>query len=340
MKLRSPWIAAALTTAALAAASLGGCGSTEGGPSPQGSGSPSGSAAAPPASASASASAASTVHAVVGVPIEPAEIGKVVNSKNQAPYAGPTGTLRGTIRVEGDPPPALSVKLPTGDCAGQAAATHGKLFRVGQGGALADALVAVTGYGAYVPPKGEAAKVTISRCSLSTRTVTATFGQRIEVANLDQIESYMPFLDGAPVKAVLVAIPRGDAVRLYPPQTGRFTLRDQLPNEQLLADVFVLAYATHAVTGLDGKYEISGIPVGAVDVNAMLPAINKASGQRIEIKEGDNTLDLTVTYDAKKDRPAGAVAAVAPAVSGAPAASGAPSAGPAASGSAKAGPKP
>lgn len=241
---------------------------------------------------------------VVGIPVEPAEVAKVVNPKNEAPYSGPTGTLRGTIRITGDAPPDLALKYPDGPCRGEAMAVHGKLFRVGQDNALADALVAVTGYKGYVPPKGEAVKTTIHQCALARRTIVATFGQRIEVANLDQVDSYMPYLVGAPTSAILVAIPRGDAVRLYPPQAGHYLLADQLPNNHMTADVYVLAYPTTDVTGLDGKYEITGIPVGPVNVNAMLPATKKAAHQRFEIKPGDNTLDLTLTFDAAKDDPA------------------------------------
>jgi len=285
----------------LVAASLG-CGSNDGkDPPPAASAQP---AATASATATATASASSTAavsQAVLGVPLPPEKVAKLVNPNAQPPYAGPTGTLRGTVRITGDAPPELPVKLPDGACRGQAAATHGKLFRVGQDGALADALVAVTGYQAYVPPAGLAAKLTISGCSFSRRTVVATYGQRIEVSNLDKIETYMPYLDGAPTRAILVAIPRGDAVRLYPQEPGHYLIRDQLPNPHLTADVFVLAYATHDVTGLDGKYEITGIPVGPVEVNAMLPATNKAAGQRIEIKPGDNTLDLSIAFDAKTD---------------------------------------
>lgn len=284
---------------ALAAAPLA-CTSTD--PQPHGdTASPSATA---PSTAFAGATATATAavsDAVIGVPIPPEKIAKVVNPKAQPPYAGPTGTLRGVVRITGDAPPELPLKMPTGACRGEAAATHGKLFRTGQGGALADALVAVTGYQSYVPPAGPAQKLTIHGCSLSRRTVVATYGQRIEVSNLDPLETYMPYLDGAATGAILVAIPRGDAVRLYPNEPGHYLIRDQLPKEYLTADVFVLAYATHDVTGLDGKYEITGIPVGPVEVNAMLPATNKSSGQRLEIKPGDNTLDLTLTFDAKTD---------------------------------------
>jgi hypothetical protein len=292
--------AGALLAAPLVAAPLG-CGSGDAQP-PAGSTTAASSAPAPTVAATATATAA-PVDVVLGVPYPPEKIAKVVNPKNAARYTGPTGTLRGMVRIQGDPPPDVAVNLPSRPCRGEAAATHGKLFRVGQDSALADALVAVTGHGQYVPPKEPVEKLTIRGCSFARRTVALTYGQRIEIANLDKIDSYMPFLDGAPVKAILVAIPGGDAVKLYPHEPAHFMIRDQLPNEHLTADVYALAYSTHSVTGLDGKYEITGIPVGPVEVSAMLPATAKAKSQRLEIKEGDNTLDLTITYDAKTDKP-------------------------------------
>ena len=69
----------------------------------------------------------------------------------------------------------------------------------------------------------------------------------------------------------------------------------------LVADVFVLAYPTTDVTGLDGQYEIQGIPVGKVKVTAYLPVLAKTVEKEIEIKEGNNDLDLMLSFDAKKD---------------------------------------
>jgi hypothetical protein len=237
----------------------------------------------------------------VGIPVPAANVGKVVNPNNEEPYKGPTATLRGTVRIKGDPPPNTNHTFPTGSC-GEAAATYGKLFRVGLENAAADVLVTVTGYKGFVPAKEEAKKVTIHGCALSRRTVALTYGQRIEVANIDQIESYMPYLDGAPRRATMVAVPRGVPVKLYPLEgNAHYMIRDELPKPFLTADVFVLKFATHDVTGLDGQYEIQGIPVGKVDVTAYLPAINDEVSQSFELKEGTNTLDLEIVYPKKKD---------------------------------------
>jgi hypothetical protein len=290
MSLRS-LVAGRTTTlasiAAIASLALAGCG--KGG-------------AAKPTAASASASAKPPSAAEVAArptPLDPKEVAKIVNPKGEKPYAGKTGTLRGVVRMEGDPAPESGLKFPA-EC-GEGAATYGRLFRVGPDNALADAMVAVTGYDGFVPARDEAVKVTIHGCAFNKRTVVATFGQRIQVANLDPVRSYMPYLDGGNFRAIMVAIPGGDPVKLYPQQVGHYMLRDELPKEFLVADVFVLKYATTDVTGLDGHYEVPGIPVGKVKVTAYLPVLAKTVEKDIEIKEGDNDLDLTLSFDATKD---------------------------------------
>ncbi len=237
----------------------------------------------------------------VGIPVPPGNIRRVVNPSNAEPYKGPTATLKGTVRIKGDPPPATNLTFPEGKC-GEAAATYGKLFRVGLDNVAADVLVTVTGYNGFVPAREEAKKVTLHGCALSRRTVAITYGQRIEIANLDQVESYMPYLDGAPRRATMVAVPRGTPVKLFPLEgNAHYMIRDELPKPFLAADVFVLKFSTHDVTGLDGQYEVQGIPVGKVNVTAYLPAINDEAEQSLELKEGVNTLDLEIIYPKKKD---------------------------------------
>ncbi|WP_156041253.1 hypothetical protein [Chondromyces apiculatus] len=289
------------SSAALLLLGLSSCGGEGKGGAPP-SATASSSVAAPATSAAPASSAqaaAQSPSAVVGSPVPPEVVARTVNPRKEAPYSGPTGTLKGRVRIKGDPPPPTEFAFPSGKC-GEAAATYSHLFRVGQGGALGDALVSVVGYDGYVPEKEEATKVTIHGCALSRRTVVATFGQRIEIANLDVLESYMPYLDGGSSRAVMVAVPRGDAVKLYPPQAGHYLIRDQMPKPFMTADVFVLKYATHDVTGLDGTYEITGIPVGTVQAVAYLPALNDEAKQEIKIVEGANTLDFELSFDLGK----------------------------------------
>jgi hypothetical protein len=274
---------------------------------PSASSAPARSATAAPA---ASAPAANrTVHGVpIGIPLDDEKVVSVVNRRHQAPYSGPKGTLKGKVRMEGDPAPPTNLTFP--DRCRDAAATYGKLFRVGLDGALADAMVAVTRYDGFVPADGPAAKVLVRGCAPRKRTVVMTFGQRLEFANLDKLEPYVPFLDGARTVAGIVAVPSGEPVKLYPNQPGRYMLRDQMPSG-LVADVYVLKYATHDVTGLDGEYEIKGLPVGKVRVDVLLPVIGKGDGREVEIKEGVNTADFTLKFDAKRDMPGAAPSASA-----------------------------
>ncbi len=219
-------------------------------------------------------------------------------------YKGPTGTLSGTIRIKGDPPPEHAFTYPK-ECGG-AAATYGKLFRVGlEGSTLADAIVAVTKYAGFVAPKQDKVAITIRNCSYSTRSIAVTDGQHIEVKNLDPLTSYVPHLDGARLPALSVAVPRGKSIKLYTRKAGRYWLRDQMGRKFMVAHVFHFRFATTDVTKLDGKYKIEGIPVGKVEVSAMLPAAKLLSTTKagVQIKAGDNTLDLELVFDAKKHTP-------------------------------------
>lgn len=258
------------------------------------------SAAGPPATATSTAAAATaTATAHAGIPLE--EIQRTNNPKGDKPYVGPTATLKGTVRVKGDPAPTMSVSIPRG--CGAAAATYGKLFRVGQDDTLADVLVAVAGYPAYVPARQPFQSISIAECAYSSRTIALTFGQYLKIENQDNRKSYLPVLVGARLPAKLVATPKG-SVKLFAPKPGRYLLTDEIGNTHMKADVFVLKYATFDVTGLDGRYEIKDIPVGKVQVNALLPAARwKTTKQEIELKQGDNSLDLTVEFDASKDAP-------------------------------------
>ena len=232
---------------------------------------------------------------VVAGPYSAAKVAEAVNPKHEAPYTGPTGTVRGVVRISGDAAPTSSATFPS-KC-GEASATHGRLFRTGQGGTLGDALVTVTGYQGFVAEVHEAQRVSIHGCALTKRTVALTFGQRLDVFNTDTIEAYMPYLDGVPGKAVMVAVPGGSPVKLYPAEpAAQYKLRDQLDKTWMVGDVFVLKFPTHDVTGLDGKYEIGRVPVGRVHVNAYLPAIEWRVEREVDVKEGDNVLDFELEW--------------------------------------------
>ena len=239
----------------------------------------------------------------VGLNMSADKVEAVVHPGHDAVYKGPFGRVTGRVTVKGDPPPDAAYSFPPVKCA-EAQATYGKLFRVAGDGAVADAVVTATGYtGKFVPEKKEVVTLTIHGCAYNTRTAVLTYGQRLEVQNNDPIESYVPFLDGATQRAVMVAIAKGSPVRIYPEKVGRYLLRDEMPHTFLLADVLVLKFPTHAVSGLDGKYTIEDVPVGTVHVDAFLPAISRRAGKEIDVHEGDNTVDIELEFDAKRDTP-------------------------------------
>jgi len=262
---------------------------------------PPGSAAAPSGSAPV-ASAKPVVPAAPvasGMPLPAEAVSRAVNPQNLPVYSGPTGSVKGVVTAKGDLAPATTEHLAKikGACP-EARSAYGHLFREGMMRNLADVLVAVTEYSGYVPAKEPKQTVAARGCAFSTRTIAITFGQTIDVVSKDG-EAYVPNLIGSQMKAQLLALPGGAASTLYPPAPGHYLLTDDI-KVYMMADVFVLSYATHAVTGLDGRFEITGIPVGKARISALLPATNALVEKDIEIKAGE-TLDipLALGFDAK-----------------------------------------
>lgn len=269
----------------------------------------------PSASASASASAAPAasggpgdsekptakeVRNLLATPVPQADIDKVINPKGLTPYAGPTGTISGVVKVTGDAPVehADVLRAIAPDCGPFASATYGKTPREGADRTAADVLVAVTGYDAFVPAKGAERVVRGSGCAWEARTIALMFGQTLRIGAGDN-RAYVPDLLGQRMPAQLFAMPGAEPVSLPPRKPGRFTLVDSM-RLYSKADVFVVPYPTFAVTGTDGKFEISGVPVGKVKVNALLPATMAVAEQEVTVKAGETVeLAFSLAFDAK-----------------------------------------
>ena len=277
--------------------------------------------------ASASASAFKPAAPVAsGLPGANDRISKAVNPENKPAYAGPTGIVRGVITATGDAAPVATAHLQQikGNCP-EARESYGHVFREGMLRSLADVLVAVTGYEGYVPAKEPKQVIAARGCAFSTRTVALTFGQTLEIVSKDR-EAYVPNLLGSRMKAQLLALPGGAGSTVYPPEPGHYMLTDDM-KLFMMADVFVVKYSTYDVTGLDGKYEIAGIPVGKARISALLPATGAVVEKDIEIKAGTPLeLPLELPFDAKatEARRLAALASASAAASAAPAPSGAP----------------
>ncbi|HMI86727.1 MAG TPA: hypothetical protein VK550_21690 [Polyangiaceae bacterium] len=248
------------------------------------------------------------------IPVPVSKIESIINPKHLSPYDGPKGTVEGVVRISGDAPPKRNLTIPF-EC-GEAFATYGKVFREGNDRTLADAMIAVTGYEGYIPAAGDAYPISIHGCAYDRRTLVLTYGQRIEVTNRDPKQSFLPTLEGSNTPAQLVAMPKGDAIKLYPLEVGHYALKEGMKGSGwMYADVFVLQYSTHAVTGLDGRYRISGIPAGKVKVSVYLPSIDvdlhpdtgtqtSSIEKDVEIKDGETTaLDIEFPYKVPKTPP-------------------------------------
>jgi hypothetical protein len=260
--------------------------------------------ATPGAAASASASVAPLPPAPVasGLPGDPLRTSQVVNPKGEPAYDGPSGGVRGTVTISGDPPPtmdALLAKIP--DKCAAARQAYAPMFREGLMRSLGDALVAVTGYQGYVPEREPSVTIEAKDCVFSARTVALTYGQSLRLVSRDR-DAYVPVLLGSPQPAQLLAMPGGSGTELYPSHPGRFMLSDSI-KVFMFADVFVLKYATHAVTGLDGRYEIQGIPSGEVKVSALLPSTGTSAERTVTISAGKTVeVNLELTFDEKKHK--------------------------------------
>ena len=233
------------------------------------------------------------------LPIDPRIVSAAVNAKGEAPYAGATGTIGGVITISGDEAPDMPEAVATipADCAG-AKDTYGKLFREGAGRGVADVVVGVTGYVGYLPEDSPAQVADAAGCAWDARTYVLTFGQSLDVRSRDS-RPYVPNLMGAHLEAQLVALPRGEAIHLYPEQPGRYQLTDSM-RLFMLADVLVVKFPTHAVTSKDGRFVIPHVPVGKVKVSALLPATMGQIEKEVEVHAGELVdVQLAIAFDRK-----------------------------------------
>lgn len=322
MRLQGSSLAQALTLAAAASAALTLAACNKSKPAAGDDTEP---ATAPSTSAQIAAARDSVSHGrdagpmAAGIPVPALKVELTLNPEHKPAYDGPKGSIEGVVKVKGDAAPSLVGAIPD-DCA-DAKTTFGKLFREGEGRTVADVLVAVTKFDAYIPSRKVAQPVKIKGCAFDSRTYVLTYGERLEVENGDAVP-FLPVLRGSRSETQNVAAPGAGAVKLYPTEVGHYLLEDGMKHPWMRSDVFVLRYPTHAVTAVDGKYRLDGVPAGKVTLSALLPSINKHLDRDVEVPAGGVAkVDIELEFDAKKDMPT-APAPSAPA-SAAPAGSGA-----------------
>lgn len=250
--------------------------------------------AAPSASAGPKATDAQKAMAK---PLPEAKVLALTNPRNVPAYTGKYGSVKGTIKVQGDQAPSLHDELKgvQPNCP-RVESMYGKAFREGPDRVVADVLVVATGYEGYVAPSAPYVRVEGSGCAWDRRTIAIMYGQGLEVVAKDR-KPYVPDIHGQGFPAQLFALPDQDPIRLIPPNPGRFLFYDAMRLHSR-ADLFVLPFPTFAVTDEQGHYEIKNIPVGFVKLNALLPAGDASAGKEIEIREGE-PVEANFTLDFK-----------------------------------------
>jgi len=208
------------------------------------------------------------------------------------------GVIEGTVTVEGDPPlviDAAAQKIPA-DCE-VARVMYPPLFREGPGRTLADVFVGATGYNGVSQAKTTPVSIEAKGCAFPSRTYGLQSGQHLEIKSGDQ-RSYVPSLFGAKTGATLVAVPQGEAISVYHRGPGNYVLVNEM---QIFAQaaILVVDYPTFDVTGMDGKFRITGVPEGACDVSAYLPSAKLSVSQRIEVRASATTsVNLKIAFNA------------------------------------------
>jgi hypothetical protein len=241
----------------------------------------------------------------------------VLNPSAKPYYTGPVGSLHGTVRMRGDAAPARDItSIPVGKCFD----AHSRLksvFRAGPNGELADVLVAATGYDALLKPVNTPLTLHTRGCAYDQQTAVVTFGQEILTQNHGP-EAASPQLVGSPSKVLRFAIPGGNPTPVRPHKPGHFMLIDR-SNPFNTVQVYALNYPTATVSDLQGHYEIHGIPVGEVTLNALLPSTGSGGEQKVTVVEGKSVeVNFELTFKLADYEATLKSAEVAPSASAAP----------------------
>src|SRR5690606_18305330 len=132
------------------------------------------------------------------------------------------------------------------------------------------------------------------------RTIAMSLGQTLSVKNVGK-ETHTPQLLGLQSPALLLAIPGGDPIEFTPKKLGQYQLVDRT-HRHAFADVIGMTFSTVDVTGLDGKFEITGVPAGKAQLSALLPITGQTLERDIEVPAGRAIeVNLEFEFDAARD---------------------------------------
>jgi len=203
-------------------------------------------------------------------------------SEEPVPIQG-TGAVTGVVRFYGQLPSARP--LPA-KCQGFPEA--GSPFRVGSGSVIGDVLVGVTNWKGTPPKSPGFFPLEFMGCGSSPRTVVLGPGQRLRITNRDPWPYTFTVRGDGPSSYTLASGATSDILEKTTP--GRY----QLTSNDSVIDVpiFVVRFATQAITDVDGRYLIEGVPVGPAKLSAFIPATDTVVDLDIDVHMGDNSYDV------------------------------------------------
>ena len=208
-----------------------------------------------------------------------------------------TGTIAGTVRLEGTPPDAQIIRM-DGDkrCAslvpGATRATES--YIVGADGTLANVFVHVTSglEGRSFPVPETPAVLDQQQCWYTPRVVGVRVGQPFQVLNSDPLLHNVradstinePFNQGQPVQGVRFSHTFSTEEVMVPVKCD--------VHAWMRAWVGVVDHPYFAVTGLDGAFSLPNLPAGTYTVAAWHEAAGTMTGTATVAAQGTATLTL------------------------------------------------
>jgi len=236
-----------------------------------------------------SACGPAAIPSVPVVNVDPPNESKVPTEKTtpRVPTAPPaqraTGTLTGIVRFSGQLPSPR--RLPA-KCQGFPDAA--RALRVGPGGVIGDVIVGVTNWEGTSPKAPDSFQLDLTECAASPRTVVLGPSERLRITNRDPWPYTFSVRGDGSTSHTLASGATSDILEKAIP--GRY----QLTSNDSVIDVpiFVVRFATQAVTDTHGRYLIERVPVGPAKLSALVPATNAGVDLEIDVHEGENNHDV------------------------------------------------